>query len=396
VRSSRLRIAFVYDALYPEIRGGGERRFHEIGKRLSDRHEVHVVSWRYWRGGDNVIRDGMRLHAVGAARPLYGKDGRRTVREAISFAARLFPVMLRQRFDVINCSATPYAPLYACWVASRLTRTPLVTVWHEFWGDYWLTYLGDRPLVARVARGVERESRRFGDIVVPISPHTARRMGLDPTSPHVRIVGGGVPLDEIAVATPSHDPCEVVFVGRLIDDKRVDLLIEAVALLGQRFPQLRCLVIGGGPERPNLERLATTLELGDRLRFAGQLDNATTYGYLKAASVLVMPSVREGFSNTVVEAQACGAVPVVVRSPMSAAPDLVHDGVDGVVVDPTGESIAGAITGLLTQPERLQAMRAAALESAQRRGWEVVAAQMETIYTDAVAARRTSSRAALA
>lgn len=382
----RLRIGYVYDGLYPELKGGAERRYYELAKRLSQDHDVHYVTWRHWPGPSDITRDGVRLHAVGRPREMYGPDGKRTIDEAVAFAAQLVPVLLGQRFDVIDCSATPYVPLYACWLASRLTRTPMVTTWHEFWGDYWLDYLADRPTTARLARGIEGFGRRFGDMLVPVSPFTARRLGVDPASRRVRVVGNGVPLDAIAAAPPSADAYDLVFVGRLIDDKRVDLLLEAITLLGERFPDLRCQVIGDGPERTKLEALASRLGLGDRIRFSGRLDDASMYGSMKAARVFVQPSTREGFGITVIEAQACGTVPVVVRSEMSAAADLVHDGIDGVLCDPSASSLAAAITALIDDPKQLRKMRLAARRNAQAHSWDAIAAQMELVYAEAAAA----------
>ena len=98
-----MRIAFVYDALYPYVRGGAERRYFELGKRLSARHEVHYISWRHWSAPDPAFEQGMHLHSVGAPRALYGGDGKRTLNEAVSFSTRLLPVLLRHRFDVIDC-----------------------------------------------------------------------------------------------------------------------------------------------------------------------------------------------------------------------------------------------------------------------------------------------------
>jgi glycosyltransferase involved in cell wall biosynthesis len=382
----RLRIGYVYDGLYPELKGGAERRYHELAKRLGQDHDVHYVTWRYWPGASDITRDGVRLHAVGRPREMYGADGKRTIDEAVAFAARLVPVLLRQRFDVIDCSATPYVPLYAAWLASRLTRTPLVTTWHEYWGDYWLDYLPDRPKTARLARGIEALGKRLGDVVVPVSPFTARRLGVDAASRPVRVVGNGVPLDQIAAATPSDERHDLVFVGRLIDDKRVDLLIEAVGQLSRQMPDLRCLVIGDGPERTKLEALADARGLAGRIRFSGRLEDASMYGHMKAAPVFVQPSTREGFGITVVEAQACGAVPVVVRSEMSAASDLVRDGVDGILCDPTSQSLATAITVLLDDPVRLATMRSAALDNARQYSWDAIASQMAAVYEEAVAA----------
>lgn len=376
----RLRIALVYDALYPEVNGGGERRNYELGKRLAGRHDVTHVSWDHWAGTGRVTRDGVRLLRVGSPRSFYDREGKRSIREAIAFAARLFPVLLRNRFDIIDCSATPYIPLYACWLASRLTRTPLVSTWFEYWGDSWSDYLPGRPVVARVAHWVEAGARGFGDVVMPISAFTARRMGLDPASPRVQVMGLGVPLEEIAAAPPAQDAFEIVFVGRLTGYKRVDLLLDAVRRLGGGSDSPRCMIVGDGPDRARLETLAAELSLGQVVKFAGRLEANQMYGQLKAAKVYVQPSAREGYSLTVVEAQACGAVPVVVRSPLSAAPDLIHDRSNGLLVDPTGAALAEGIAELLADPRRLETMRAAAIDTAAQLGWDAIAARVEEVY----------------
>ncbi|MDH4335029.1 MAG: glycosyltransferase family 4 protein, partial [Chloroflexota bacterium] len=359
-----LRIGLVYDALYPYVTGGAEKRYHELAKRLAERHEVHYVTWRFWDGPDQIVEDGITLHGVGHPPALYGTDGKRTVREAVAFSARLLPVLLRQRWDVIDCSATPYLPLYASWLGSRVTRTPLVATWHEFWGEHWHDYLPRRPIVARVARALEAGSRRLGDVTVPVSEFTARRMGL-PSESSDWIVGNGVHLDAINGTRRTAKRVDVVFVGRLIDEKRVDLLLDAIHALDGSFPELRCTIIGDGPERAALEQRAEQLGLGTRVTFAGRVEDARLYATMKAASVLVMPSAREGFGITVAEAQACGTVPLVARGPMSAASALVRDGVDGLLCDPIPAAMAEALRNLLSDPVRLAAMSRSAKRAAR-------------------------------
>ncbi|MEX0626204.1 MAG: glycosyltransferase family 4 protein [Chloroflexota bacterium] len=389
---SGLRIGLVYDALYPYVTGGAEKRYRELASRLAERHEVHYLTWQFWDGPRQVVEDGITLHGVGRAPSLYGADGKRTVREAAAFSARLLPVLLRQRLDVVDCSATPYLPLYAAWLATRTTRTPLIATWHEFWGDHWLDYLPHRPVVARVARAIEAGSRRLGDVRVPVSPFTAQRMGLPDVDGRDTIVGNGVDLAAIRRARRAPAGTDLVFVGRLIDEKRVDLLLEAIHSLAGDHPDLRCTVIGDGPERAALEGRAIRLGLQQRVTFTGRVDGSRLYGLMKAARILVMPSAREGFGISVAEAQACGTVPIVVRSPMSAAPALVEDGVDGLLCDPTPASLAGAITALLSDPTRLAAMSRRARRVAQRYDWDLLADRIEHVYLQI--ARRSVSLAA--
>jgi glycosyltransferase involved in cell wall biosynthesis len=206
------------------------------------------------------------------------------------------------------------------------------------------------------------------------------------------IVGNGVELAAIRRARRDPTAIDLVFVGRLIDEKRVDLLLEAIHGLAATHPDLRCTVIGDGPERAALEGRAIRLGLRDRVTFAGRVDGSRLYALMKAARILVMPSLREGFGITVAEAQACGTVPVVVRSPMSAASALVHDGVDGIICDPTPASLAAAIASLLSDPTRLAAMSRRARRAAQQYDWDLLADRMEHVYLQA--ARRSVQLAA--
>lgn len=377
----RLRIAFVYDALFPYVKGGAERRVHELARRLAERHEVHLVSWTWWDGRPDPSLDGQTLHGVGAPPAMYGADGKRTVREVAAFSARVMPVLMRNRWDVIDCSATPYLPLASTWIASRLTGTRLVVTWHEFWGDHWLEYLPHRPVVARLARALEGVSRRLGDEVVAVSGFTARAMNRPAAV--VTVVPNGITLSEIESAPMPPESEEVVYVGRLIDEKRVDLLIEAAAALRDQVPSVRVGIIGTGPQTAALAGLAERLCVADRVTFHGQLDPSAAYGRLKAAKLLVLPSIREGFGMAVAEAQAAGTVPIVVRSPWNAATGLIRDGVDGFVVEPSAEGLAGGIRAALADRQRLSSMASAARQAGATRDWDQLSAQMETIYRGA-------------
>jgi L-malate glycosyltransferase len=390
-----MKIAFVYDALYPYISGGAEKRYYELATRLRERHDVHQVSWRHWGVAPDVSLDGITLHGVGRPGRFYGEDGKRTVGEALSFTARLLPELLREHYDVIDCSATPYLPVYATWLATRLTRTPLVVTWHEFWGEYWESYLAHRPWVARAARRLEAGCARLGDAAVSVSPFTARRLAeLKPGAPPARVVSNGISLSQIQATPAVTESSDVVFAGRLIEDKQVHLLLEAVALLSDRLPDLCACIVGDGPQRGELEALAARIGIADRVRFTGMVGEATLIGHLKASRVLAFPSVREGFGMTVLEAQACGAVPVVVDSPHSAAADLVRDGVDGIVCASSAASLATALVTLLADDGLRTRMRAAAQQAAAARDWDTIALQMEAIYGEVMERRSMAGRRA--
>ena len=382
--AAALRILYVYDALYPEVLGGAERRYGELASRLAGANEVSYLTWRVWKGPGYAQRAGVRLIGIGRAPALYGADGKRRIREVLGFSLRILPALLRHRVDVIDCAAVPTLPLYATWLAATITRTPLVVTWHEYWGEHWHAYLPGRPRVARIARALESLSRRFGARIVAVSAFTADRLGQD-RSDAMSVVPNGVAAAEIAAcsATAASD---ILFVGRLIDEKRVDLLLYAIARLLPDRPSLRALIVGEGPEHASLTALAGELGLTAHVRFAGRLPTDDLHGAMRGASVLVLPSAREGYGIVVIEAQAAGAVPVVTRGPATAAPSLIHDGVDGVVCDDTPDALAAAIAGLLDDPARRERMADAGRAAAIASSWDRVAEQMTTIYR-AVTAR---------
>ena len=86
-----MKIAMVYDAIYPWVKGGGEKRIYELSKRLvSQGHEVHLFGVKWWSGPDIIENEGMILHGVCGKMELY-VDGRRSISEAIIFSIRLIP-----------------------------------------------------------------------------------------------------------------------------------------------------------------------------------------------------------------------------------------------------------------------------------------------------------------
>lgn len=379
----RLQIAYVCDGLYPYGEWVGHRRFHELAGRLSDRHEVHYYTWRFWDGPSDITDGGVLLHGVADPPARYQAGGRLARGDALRLARGLLAATRGRRFDVIDCSATPRLPFYATWLGAWLAESPLLVTWHEFPHDE--RNDPERPgRNARLARVARARALRLGRRHVAVSPITAEKLvaaGLP--ADRIWVVGDGLELDAFERAAKSAVESDLVFVGRLAEDKRVELLIEAVARLRATRPDVRCLIIGGGPQRPALEALVEARDLGRQVWFMGEVEEVEKMSLLKASTILVLTAVREDFGIAAAEGQAAGLVPVVVRGRERTEPTMVHDGVDGLVCDPTPEALAAALEALLSDPFRTALMRAAAGEAVQRRDWEWVTQQMELVYLDA-------------
>src|SRR3990170_1183841 len=121
-----MKIGIVYDALFPYVKGGGERRYYELARRLAPRHDVHCVSWQYWPGLHRQELDGITLHGAGRPPALYDANGRRRIGEAILFALKVTPILMREKFDIIDCASVPFLPLVSSALVSSIRPTRLV------------------------------------------------------------------------------------------------------------------------------------------------------------------------------------------------------------------------------------------------------------------------------
>lgn len=376
-----MRVAMIYDAVYPYVAGGAERRIHAIAAAVPIDHDITLYGLNYWRTDPSGRLPRCRYVAVAPVVPLYTRSGRRSLLEPFVFAFGLFWALLRSREDVWDVGSFPYVSVPVARLVSILKRRPLIVTWLEYWGDYWYEYLGPAGVVGKL---LEALARRCSPRIVAISEFTKRRLvAAGVPEDRIAVVPSGVDLGRIA-AVPAHATAsDIVYVGRLLPHKQVHLLIRALPLLRQVRAGATLLVVGDGPERANLERLAETLGVRQAVRFAGQLRSPEeVYARLKSSRVLVLPSKREGFGTVVLEAWACGLPVVVCDEPENAAVELVDSGLKGRVVASSPDGIAAACAELLARPagERRDQLQAAAA----RYDWTIISVELLRVYSAAL------------
>ena len=174
-------------------------------------------------------------------------------------------------------------------------------------------------------------------------------------------------------------------VGHLVARKRHADVIRAVWLLREAHPDLRYLVIGDGPERAPLERLAGELGVADRVDFAGQLPHEQALEAARAAHVFVMPSIDEAFGVAYVEAMAA-ALPAIAARGEAGPQEIVAAG-DGLRLVPPAdvEALAAELDSLLAEPAYVQELGARARDTVMRAfTWEICGRATVTAYEDAL------------
>ncbi|MBY0468531.1 MAG: glycosyltransferase family 4 protein [Burkholderiaceae bacterium] len=188
---------------------------------------------------------------------------------------------------------------------------------------------------------------------------------------------------------------ELVFVGRLVTDKGVDLLIDALALLARRGRHVRLTVVGDGPEGAALREQAHALNVADRVDFVGRRVGPGLVATLNAHQVLVVPSVwEEPFGVVVLEGMACGCVPLVTRS--GGLPEAV--GACGVVLPHSDRpalatTLADGIDALLGDLESVDHYRQQVAPHLERHTRDRVARDYLQVLTDVCSSHAAQSAA---
>jgi len=371
-----MKIAYVYDAVYPWIKGGAEKRIWEISKRLVKiGHEVHIFGMNYWNGDAVVLKEGVYLHGVCEPKELY-VEGRRSIKEAIYFARKVLFPLLKEDFDVIDCQAFPYFPCFSAKICSSVKRTPLILTWHEVWDDYWYEYLGKSRGV--FGKRIERTTAHLTDKAIAVSERTKKDLERIGVRKGIKVIPNGIDFGEIERIGASDEESDVIFAGRLIKDKNVDILVKAVELVKKRVPDVKCVIIGDGPEKSECEKLAYDLGLERNITFMGFLeDYDEVISYMKSSKIFVLPSTREGFGMVALEANACGLPVVTVDHKKNAACDFITMDENGFICELSERAIAEKI---LRGMEERGNMERKCIECAKGYDWDRIVNLIEGVY----------------
>jgi glycosyltransferase involved in cell wall biosynthesis len=334
-------VAVVTDAIYPYHHGGKELRYHELTTRLAARADVRVYTMHWWGGPRERTENGVTFRAISRLIPLYVKE-RRSLWQALYFGIACFR-MLRFDFDVLEADHIPFLQVIVLRMVTKVKRKPFVVTWHEVWGKaYWRQYLGRLGMLAWL---VEEFAMRMPDHIIAASPQTADRLRASlGAGASISIAPNGIDLDAVRGTYTDSSSVDVVVVGRLMTHKRVDMLLEAVAMLRTRGREVTCRVIGNGPEREALHKRAGELGIADLVDFRHDVsEQRDVYSLLKSARTCVFPSAREGFGIAVLEALASGVPVITTSAPDNLARHLVARSVRGTVCEPTADALSEAI-----------------------------------------------------
>jgi glycosyltransferase involved in cell wall biosynthesis len=374
----------IINSEFPPVGGGAGNASAQLAKSLVDLgQEVTVLTTRFGDLPYYMVCGGVRIRRVPAVRNRADRSGaleQITFMLGASWGALRFA--RRWRPDVtIAFFGVPSGP--AAWVLKRYYRIPYIVSLRG--GDV----PGSRPydfatyhrLIAPLVRIIWR-----GAAAVVANSEGLRSLA-HAFAPNVdiRVIPNGVDPDMFQPVKRSWDNMKMLFVGRIVYQKGLDLLFQA--LVGLRDMSWQLTVVGDGPQRDSLQSMAETIGIADRVYFAGWQPREALVEFYQQANLFVFPSRHEGMPNVVLEAMASG-LPVIATS-IAGNEELVIPDETGLLVPPEGVvALREALCTLLSDPVRCQAMgRASRQRIVRHYTWEMAAREYLSILEEIVASK---------
>ncbi|MBI3587956.1 glycosyltransferase family 4 protein [Candidatus Micrarchaeota archaeon] len=391
-----LKILLV-NALFHPFKGGVENHMLELGKRLCKRGvEVHVLTGRIRGTKPYEVVGGIRVHRVACAEirlPGYYPPPLVIAPTALS---GLRALDAREDFDIIHLQNAWFPDFNSAGVYAKAMGKPFVFTVHN------ARPLGIAPHIT-VVGGIydaimSRQVLKLADRIISVSEwaaHDVAKHGV-PLS-RFTIIPNGIDAGKIRpVGTNAFrkrhgirdDAPLLVFIGRVIEQKGLNYLLQAMPAILKRHPSARLAIVGTGSEKGMLEKLAGRLGVSHAVIFTGFVTEEEKLEALHACDIFVLPSLWEVLPVAILEAMAAGKP--IVCTDAGGNPELVKTGVNGTIVPKRKpQALSSAVNGLIGDGNRLKRMGIESRRIAvEKFDWRIIADRTMQFYGQLLAGRK--------
>jgi glycosyltransferase involved in cell wall biosynthesis len=384
---------------YPPGTGGVETHVHAIATELKARgHDVEVLtSDMLTETPLKRIEPGHEQYDSVDGVPVRRFKARGLTGDAqYSFMPSMVKAVLASKADIVHAHSYGFFQTHLAMAARRMGRTRFVFTPH-FHPEWASGKTQRRKFLRRVYdKVIGGSTLASADMVICVSRGEAevlRSSGFDGRK--IRIVPNGIApgllelgpdpgkfVDSFGVSSPS-----VLFVGRLAENKGLDVLVQAAAKVLKALPKATFVLVGeDGGMKPLIEKRARELGIEKSLLLTGHLkDEAMFRSAFAACDIFVLPSIFEAFGIVILEAMALGRPCVATK--VGGVPGLIDDGETGLLVEPNDPSgLAKALLSLLKDPDKAGAMGAKARKAVGKEfTWPRIVDRLEQVYREVLA-----------
>jgi glycosyltransferase involved in cell wall biosynthesis len=325
-----LSIAIYTELFVPHI-GGQEYRYLELSRHLAALgHRVDIFTLMHdKRLPKEELAGNVRIHRDLYLRR-YDLHGSRDPVGVLAYSANcLRDVLTHAQFDVRIFNQWPLVNVIA---AEPFARSVTLVDWVEIWRKEPVRTL--QFLVSNLPDGHACVSEEIRLAVI-------KRFHVSPQ--RTEVIPSGVDTSQYAADAKAKEWGSVIYVGRLMRHKHVDLMIRAFEIAQTKKRGLTLDIVGDGPELSRLKQLARE---NSNIRFHGRLPEDEKISMLKKSWLLALPSEREGFPRVLAEAWAAGTPTLVCNFPGNSAVSLVDRRRVGIISHPSPRAIAQELLDL--------------------------------------------------
>jgi glycosyltransferase involved in cell wall biosynthesis len=355
-----MNILYFCQLYYPAIYGGGEYIFFQWTKELTKRgHKVFVITQRLVGERNFEIIKGVSVYRVGPAieykgvLPLGMLDNLGYIISAIK---RGITLIGKNKINMVHSNT--YASALAGQVCAIISgRVHIITV-HDIYfltrkdfRNKWASQASPCGFIGKIGPLIEKLVLRFPAKVFHTVSETNKENLYACGLQKVIVIYNGIDLRDFdSINATNFVPHQAIFIGRLVFYKNLNTVIKSMKSIVARIPDSRLIVVGDGPMRLPLEKLVEDLGLTKNIVFKGRISHEKKVRLLKQSSLLVLPSLVEGFGIVLLEAFVCYK-PVLV-SIVKPLTEIVEDGGDGYYVSPFDVSMwANKMIKLFEDPD---------------------------------------------
>lgn len=359
----------ILNSEYPPIGGGASNASAHIARELVRLgQQVTVVTSTFKDQPRDEAQDGVRILRLPARR---AQADRSTTIEQLSFmlssTVRGFGLVRRLKPDIVLAFFGAPSGV-AAWIWSFFFKLPYIVSLRggDVPGFRPYDFRRQHQLLAPLLRQVWRRAA-----AVVANSAGLRQLGAAfEDRVEIKVIPNGVDLEKFQAPQRQWTPVRMLFVGRIVHQKGLDLLLQALSQLGDRNWQLD--FVGDGPRVEKLTQLAAQLGLADRVNFRGWLSRAELPSALSAANLFVYPSRHEGMPNAVLEAMASGLP--VLSTRIAGNEELVTEETGVLVPSNDPDALRAALEALLPDAAGRERMGAAARKrAAAEYSWQRIA-----------------------
>ncbi|MEM3442871.1 MAG: glycosyltransferase [Candidatus Bathyarchaeia archaeon] len=380
-----MNICMVSD-LFDTPFGGVSRVIKRISEKLIAKgHAITIITSHYKNKTKIERKDGLAIYRL----PSFGipkSEGEYTL--AFPHFKKVYEILRKENIEIVHCH-TPSPLALSCVLAAKKLKIPKIGTHHLLAETFSLNALLGTKNFENFFYGIVNFFYNQLELVIGPSHYAVNVLKEHGLKVKSEVVSNGIDLTSFSPKGGYDDffrefnlddeSWKILFVGRLMKEKGLDILFKAYKIVGEAMPNTRLILVGKGYLQKYLEKLAEELGINERVLFTGFVsDEMLKQAYL-ASDIFVLPSRAETQSLVLLEASAMGLPLIGAR--VTAIPELVRDGWNGYTFEPENhEDLARKIIKILSNEKLMEKFSKNSLKLAEEHDLNKSVDRLEEIY----------------